>query len=181
MLRISLMVALLLACGGSDATSDPTPSVSEGDETDETDETDEGPAEEARPSNVPRDFALRQGGGPVDRDRDHVERQTSVEPSGNGFALVVRDVPARGEPTEVSRVQIEGADVEPVYQIVTDRREELAAECINPNIRGGTIRSFFATIDGEEVEFRCTNSATPAFEALAEAFDDLVITSTPAH
>lgn len=129
---------------------------------------------------MPSDFSIRQGGGPVQRG-DDPERQTSLEPTGSGFVLVVRDVPQRGEPTEVSRVEVDPQDVEPVYELIVSRREELGAECVNANIRGGTTRSFHVVLDGAEVEFRCTNSATPAFEALAEAFDELVITNTPAH
>ena len=179
MLRTSwLVIALLFACGGGeDSESSQSSSTSTGDEAPVSDDSSDSPPEA---SNVPSDFSITQAGGPVRRSRDHVERQTTIEPSGGGFALVVRDVGPDG-PTEVVRADIDPSDLEPVYQIVVDRREELSGECINPNIRDGNIRRFMVMLEGEELEFRCTNSATPAFEALAEAFDDLAITNTPAH
>lgn len=179
MRRFSFVLVLAVACGGSDSSD--SSEDSSGDEDVAAmlmeDVGDSPPAEE---TNVPSDFSIRQAGGPVRRDDDYAERQTSVEPSGNGFVLVVRDV-GRDGATEVVRAEVDAYSVQPVYDIVVERREELAGECINPNIRDGHIRKFFVTLDGEEHEFRCTNSATPAFEALAEAFDELAIRNTPAH
>ena len=179
--RTSCWIVLgLIACGGDAGTT----SSAEAEETatsgSETEHTDPGSTDGNAESAVPTSFSIRQAGGPVRRSEDAVERQTRVEWAGNGFVLIVSDVSRNGA-TEVVRADIDAADLEPVYRIVVDRREELSAECVNRNIRDGTTRIFVVTLDGQEHEFRCTNSAMPAFEALAEAFDDLAITNTPAH
>jgi hypothetical protein len=158
----SLLSFFLLACAGQTAQvqNDPPPTRAE--------------PVVAQPS-VPADFAIAARGGPVAAwmGAGMTFTHTRIAPSSTpgAFDVVVEEsvTDEMGHEQnlhETRRVQIEPTQIEALYTFIASHRSELQALCQNPDIMDGGFSQFIVRAAGEDLNFQCINSTTPAFTEL---------------